>query len=83
MNPKEIKKLLREKAKNRVRVSLSLDADNFRSIRDLTEYHSKNLPENKRLTISDMVDTSIEIALADSFFNPDKKIKSNEEDFEE
>ena len=82
MKTKNIKKLLKQKARNRVRVSLSLDADNFKEIRNLTEFHSENLPKNKRLTISDMVDTSIEIALADPFFNPDRELNSNEEDFE-
>lgn len=80
MDSKKIKKLLEEKARNRVRVSLSLDADNFKELESVRVLHSKNLPDNKKLTMSDMVDTTIQMALADPYFS--LKEINEEEDFE-
>ena len=68
----KIKKMIEERRKTRKKVTLSLDRDYYNDL--------KKLSERNNIPISHLIDAAIEIAFADSFFNPDKD--NTEEEFD-
>ena len=73
---------MKEKARDRVKITLSLDGENVRSLKKIAEDLNKQFDGKEGMKvnfgISDMIDTCIEIGLADPYLNGKIKL----EDFE-
>ncbi len=69
MDQKDIRRLLEEKAKDVVPVSVTLKKINYEEVTELKGLHN--------LSFSALVDTAIEMALSDPYYNGEIKLKGD------